>query len=82
VTRDTSSVRLERWPNLATFPTTAGIVVAAIALDFLTMFAWGIGRELPDGWLLFLAGLHSIGTAHFIGKRKTEFVPPNGSPVP
>lgn len=26
---------------------------------------------LPDGWLLFLAGLHGVGTAHFGIKRKT-----------
>ena len=28
---------------------------------------------LPDGWLLFLAGLHGIATTHFGIKRKTDF---------
>jgi len=69
--RDTHELRLEHWPRLSTFPTTAGIIVAAIVLDFLTMFAWAMGREVPDGWLFFLAGLHGIGTAHFGIKRKT-----------
>lgn len=73
--RDTHELRLEYWPRLSTFPTTAGVIVAAIVLDFLTMLAWALGRDVPDGWLLFLAGLHGIGTAHFGIKRKTQFEP-------
>lgn len=73
--RDTQEVRLEHWPKLASFPTTSGVIVAAIILDFLTMFAWAVGRDIPEGWLFFLAGLHGIGTAHFGIKRKTQFDP-------
>jgi len=31
------------------------------------------GEAIPQGWLLFLAGLHGIGTTHFGIKRKTDF---------
>jgi len=62
-----------RWLYLASFPTTNAVIAGAIALDFLTAVAWILGRVPPDGWLLFLAGLHGIGTAHFGVKRKTDF---------
>ena len=84
--RDTHELRLDRWPSLSTFPTTNGVIVAAIILDFLTMFAWALGREVPDGWLLFLASLHGIGTAHFGVKRYSDFrnggAKPEASPTP
>lgn len=100
--RDTHALRLEHWPRLSTFPTTAGVIVTAIALDLLTFAAWAFlatlfllradnaadalaackaaGAAIPDGWFLFLAGLHSIGTAHFGIKRKTHdpTLPQNG----
>lgn len=100
--RDTHELRLEHWPRLSTFPTTAAVVAAAIALDFLTFVAWftitltllhkaqdaasvvaaaqSASEILPDGWLLFLAGLHGIATTHFGVKRKTDFrnAPKNG----
>lgn len=99
---DTHELRLEHWPRLSTFPTTAGVIVAAIALDFLTFAAWAFlavlfllradsatdaiaacqaaGAAIPNGWLLFLAGLHGIGTTHFGIKRKTHDpkLPQNG----
>lgn len=31
------------------------------------------GEAIPQGWLLFLAGLHGIATTHFGIKRKTDF---------
>lgn len=72
MSRDTHELRLSHWPKLSTFPTTAGIIVAAIGLDYLTMFAWAIGRDIPAGWLLFLGGLHSVATAHFGVKRYSD----------
>lgn len=79
--RDTHEMRLEHWPRLSTFPTTAAVIAGAIVLDFLTAFAWMLGRPIPDGWLLFLAGLHGIATTHFGVKRKTQFpnTPKNGT---
>ena len=71
--RDTHELRLDRWPRLSTFPSTNAVIAGAIALDFLTAFAWMLGRTPPDGWLLFLAGLHGIATTHFGVKRKTDF---------
>jgi len=71
--RDTHEMRLEHWPRLSTFPTTAAVIASAIALDFLTAFAWMLGQAIPDGWLLFLAGLHGIATTHFGVKRTTDF---------
>ncbi len=31
------------------------------------------GDAIPNGWLLFLTGLHGIATTHFGIKRKTDF---------
>jgi len=100
--RDTHELRLEYWPRLSTFPTTAAVIAGAILLDFLTFVAWfaitltllhqaqdsasvvaagkAAAELLPDGWLLFLAGLHGIATTHFGVKRKTQFhdLPKNG----
>lgn len=90
---DTHKLRLAHWPKLSTFPTTAGVIVAAIILDFLTFAAWCVltallmrgatdaaaivaagavaADILPDGWLLFLAGLHGVATGQFWVKRHT-----------
>ncbi len=78
--RDTHELRLDHWPRLSTFPTTNAVIASAIALDFVTAIAWILGRVPPDGWLLFLAGLHGIATTHFGVKRKTQFnnAPANG----
>jgi hypothetical protein len=98
--RDTHELRLESWPRLSTFPTTAAVIAGAIILDFLTFATWAAlallfllradtaadalvackaaSAAIPDGWLLFLAGLHGIATAHFGVKRKTDFR--NGEP--
>jgi hypothetical protein len=96
VRRDTHELRLDHWPRLSTFPTTAAVIAAAVALDFLTFGAWFVltlrllptggadaatlqavayaaGTVIPDGWLLFLAGLHGIATTHFGIKRQTDF---------
>lgn len=80
MSRDTHELRLNRWPRLSTLPTTNAVIASAIILDFCTFIAWAIGRAVPDGWLLFLAGLHGIATTHFGVKRKTDFrnTPANG----
>lgn len=36
-------------------------------------------KAIPDGWLLFLAGLHGIATTHFGVKRRTDFRNANGA---
>ena len=80
--RDTHELRLEHWPRLSTFPTTAALVVAVIGLDYLTYIAWAVLMALhgppapgvsyiPDGWFLFLTGVHAGAGAHFGIKRKT-----------
>jgi hypothetical protein len=71
-------MRLAKWPRLSTLPTTALIVVAVIGLDYLTFLAWFIGKPGPDGWLLFLTGLHAGGITQFGIKRKTH-IPDNGT---
>ena len=71
--RDTHSLRLDQWPRLSTFPTTNAVVAGAILLDFITAAAWICGRQVPEGWLFFLAGLHGIATTHFGVKRRTDF---------
>ena len=70
--RDSQELRLARWRLLSTFPSTNAVVAGAIALDFITAAAWILGRAIPDGWLLFLTGLHGIATTHFGAKRLTE----------
>jgi len=81
--RDTHELRLDRWPRLSTFPSTNAVIAGAIVLDFLTAFAWIIGRPPPEGWFLFLAGIHGIATTHYAVKRKTDFGNgANGAPAP
>lgn len=91
--RDTHEMRLQHWPRLSTFPTTAGFAVAIIGLDYATFGMWAIlalalivkadsaadvtaaimtaRTAIPDGWLLFLTGLHAGGITQFGIKRKT-----------
>jgi hypothetical protein len=77
--RDTHELRLDQWPRLSTFPTTNAVIAGAILLDFVTAAAWIFGRMPPEGWLLFLAGLHGIATSHFGIKRRTDFRNGNGN---
>lgn len=63
-----------KW--LAEFPTTNGLVVSSMGLAWMTFLAWLMGKEIPDGWLLFVTGLTGVGTAHFTAKRATTFMEP------
>jgi hypothetical protein len=81
------AIALDFLTFLAWFILTITFLLRAADAPTALMACKAAGDAIPNGWFLFLAGLHGIATTHFGVKRKTDFrnggtTPPDVPPTP